>query len=404
MTSLSRAGSRVVVVGASLAGLNAARTLRREGYDGTLTIVGAEAQRPYDRPPLSKQVLSEDWDISSIDLVEDVDDGLELDWMLGATAQGLDIAGRRLTLGDGSLIDFDGLVIATGATPRRMPGTDHLAGVHVLRTYDDAVALRRDLDAGPHRVVIVGSGFVGAEVAAACRKRGVEVTILEALAEPFARVLGVEVGSACSALHRGHGVDVRGGVAVVGFEGSDRVTGVELASGERIVADVVVVGVGVIPATGWLAESGLDVTNGVLVDESCLAAPGIVAAGDVARWPNRRFGGVNRVEHWDNAIRQGEHAARTLLGEREPYYPVPWFWSDQYDRKLQFAGDPVGCEEVAVIEPFDDDQRMVALYRRGDRLVAVAAINRPRRLLEFRRLITEGGTWEHALDTARMAV
>lgn len=398
---LAESSARALIVGASLAGMHAARTLRREGFEGSLTIIGAEAHRPYDRPPLSKQVLGETWNLDRINLAEDADDGLAIEWVLGAKATGLDARAQRVSLSDGSQLGYDGLVIATGATPRRLPGTGHLAGIHVLRSYDDAIALRSELDATPERVVIVGSGFVGAEVAAACRRRGIAVTLLEALPEPFARVLGSDVGLACTTLHRDRGVSVRGGVAVAGFEGGDRVTAVVLDTGERIVADVVVVGVGVVPETSWLEGSGLDLTNGVLCDETCLAAPGIVAAGDVARWPNPRFGRVGRVEHWDNAIRQGEHAARTLLGSTVPFDPVPWFWSDQYDRKIQLAGDPAGHDQVQVLEDFSAEQRLVALYRRGDRLTAVAAINRPRRLLEFRRLIQDGGSWEDALSTAR---
>lgn len=384
-----------------MAGLQAARTLRREGFDGRLTVAGAESHGPYDRPPLSKQVLSESWDEGELTLLREDDDALDIEWKLGAEATALNVADRTVSFGDGTPVAFDGLVIATGATPRRLPGTAHLKGIHVLRSYEDAVALRRDLDAGPARVVVVGSGFVGAEIAAACRRRHLEVTLLEGLPEPFARVLGSDVGAACTMLHRDHGVDVRAGAAVVGFEGETQVSGVLLSGGQRIQADVVVVGVGVVPETGWLQGSGLDISNGVLCNAACQAAPGIVAAGDIARWPNLLFNQVGRVEHWDNALRQGEHAARTLLGDAAPFAPVPWFWSDQYDRKIQLAGNPTGHEEVRLLEDFGSERRLVALYRRGDRLVAVAAINRPRRLAEFRQKIAAGGLWSDALKTAR---
>jgi len=389
-----------VVVGASLAGLHAARTLRRDGFDGVLTVVGAEHHRPYDRPPLSKQVLSARWDFDRIDLSEDADEALAIDWHLGVRASGLDPHARRVALEDGTRLPYDGLVIATGARPRRLPGTPDLAGVHVLRTFEDALALRADLDAVPGRVVIVGSGFVGAEVAAACRARNLDVTLLEALPDPFGRVLGAAVGGAFAALHRDRGVDVRAGAAVGRYEGGSRVDGVVLANGEVIAADVVVEGIGVRPETSWLEGSGLDITDGVLCDRTGLAAPGIVAAGDVARRPHQHLGRAVRVEHWDNAIRQGEHAARRLLGATDPFDPIPWFWSDQYDRKLQLAGDPSGHDEVVLLEDFGAEERLVALYRRGDRLAAVAAMNRPRRLLEFRHLIQAGCTWDRALRAA----
>ncbi|MDW5593047.1 FAD-dependent oxidoreductase [Conexibacter stalactiti] len=391
---------RVVIVGASLAGLHAARTLRQEGFDGLLTIVGGEHHLPYDRPPLTKQVLSAGWELDRIDLSREEDASLAIDWRLGTRATSLDTRARRIGLSDGSSVAYDGLVIATGATPRRLPGTPDLDGIHVLRTLEDALALRAELDDMPGRVVIVGSGFVGAEVAAACRLRNIDVTIVEALPSPFARVLGTSVGEACVAMHRDRGVDVRGHAAVMHYDGGRRVGRVVLADGEVIEADVVVVGIGVQPETGWLEGSGLDLTDGVLCDETCLAAPDIVAAGDIARWPNPRFGRTMRVEHWDNAIRQGEHAARRLLGRKEPFDPLPWFWSDQYDRKLQLAGDPISHDEVVLLEEFGDAERLVALYRRGDRLAAVAGINRSRRVLEFRRLIQEGAKWTDAISVA----
>ncbi|MFI6691182.1 NAD(P)/FAD-dependent oxidoreductase [Streptomyces sp. NPDC050433] len=391
---------RVVIVGASLAGLHAARTLRREGFDGSLTVVGAERHRPYDRPPLSKQVLSAGWELDRADLTDESDAELDATWLLGVRATGLDPAARRIELGDGTTLPYDGLVIATGARPRRLPGTPELEGIHELRTYEEALALRNGLDAVPGRVVIVGSGFVGAEVAAACRARGLAVTVLEAGPEPFGRVLGAAVGGACAALHRDRGVDVCAGATVVRFEGAERVERVVLADGAAIDADLVVVGVGVRPETAWLEGSGLDLADGVLCDRTGLAAPGIVAAGDVARWPSARSGRHVRVEHWDNAVRQGEHAARRLLGHREPFDPVSWFWSDQYDRKIQLAGDPAGHDEVVLLEDFAEQERLVALYRRGDRLAAVAAINRPRLLLQFRRLVQAGSSWEEAFAAA----
>ena len=297
-------------------------------------------------------MLAGSWDLDRIELTvggEGGLDGLDIDWRLGTRATGLDPAGRRVTLAGGEEVPYDGLVIATGARPRALPGTGQLAGVHTLRTLDDCLAVRADLDAGARRVVVVGAGFIGSEVAATCRGRGCEVTVLEALPVPLGRALGDEMGSAMGDLHRDHGVAVRLGVGVAGIEGAGRVERVRLADDTVVEADLVVVGIGVTPNTGWLEGSGLALDDGVVCDATTRAAPGIVAAGDVARWPSHRFGELMRVEHWDNAIAMGEHAARRLLEDLaggaaspgEPYDPVPWFWSDQYDRKIQLAG-PVG--------------------------------------------------------------
>jgi 3-phenylpropionate/trans-cinnamate dioxygenase ferredoxin reductase component len=399
----------ITVVGASLAGLRAAEELRGRGYDGPLTVVGDEVHQPYDRPPLSKQVLAGEWEADRLPLTVAHAEGLEgldIDWRLGVRATGLDLAGRTVALEDGGTVPFDGLVIATGATPRTLPGTGHLAGVHTLRTIDDCLDVRQALDTDPKRVVVVGGGFIGAEVAATCRTRGLEVTLLEALPVPLGRALGDEIGAVMADLHRDHGVDVRLGVGVEGLDGDaagGRVERVRLADGSVVEADLVVVGVGVVPNTGWLEGSGLTLDNGVVCDETTLAAPGVVAAGDVARWPSRRFGELMRVEHWDNAITMGAHAARRLLGEVEPYDPVPWFWSDQYDRKIQLAGRSSDADEVRVVDGSTDERRFVALYRRGDRLTGVLAMNRPRPLLTYRRLIERGASWDEALAEAGLA-
>ena len=403
----------IVVVGGSLAGLRAADELRNRGFDGAIVVVGDEVHAPYDRPPLSKQVLAGRWDPDRCALEVGTDDGLDaldLDWRLGAEAKGLDLAAGQVVLADGERLAFDGLVIATGATPRRLPGTGDLAGVHTLRTLDDCLAVRAELDAGAGRVVVVGAGFIGAEVAATCRSRGHDVTLLEALPVPLGQALGDEMGAVLADIHRDHGVDVRLGTAVAGLDGTDdgRVARVRLADGGVIDADLVVVGIGVVPNTGWLEGSGLTLDDGVVCDATTLAAPGVVAAGDVARWPSWRFGTLMRVEHWDNAIAMGEHAARRLLawieggdggesGQPEVYDPVPWFWSDQYDRKIQLSGLSAGADEVRVVDGSTAERRFVALYRRGDRLVGALAMNRPRPLLTYQRLIERGATWTEAL-------
>ena len=417
MTGAGGTGRTIVVVGASLAGLRAAEAIRHQGFEGTVTVIGDEAHRPYDRPPLSKQVLAGAWTTERIELTVAADGGLDalgLDWRLDTSATGLDLAAREVVLRDGQRLAYDGLVLATGARPRELPGTGTLAGVHTLRTLDDSLAVRAALDAGAERVVVVGAGFIGAEVAATCRGLGRDVTILEALPVPLGRVLGDEMGAVLGDLHRDHGVDLRLDTGVAGFEGADRVERVRLADGTTLDADLVVVGIGVTPNTGWLEGSGLALDDGVVCDATTLAAPGVVAAGDVARWPSRRFGALLRVEHWDNAIGMGEHAARRLLAEPPfagsngstgvgPYDPVPWFWSDQYDRKIQLAGWPSGADEVVVVDGSTEERRFVALYRKGDRLVAVLAMNRPRLLVTFRGLVERGATWDEALAQASPA-
>ena len=251
---------------------------------------------------------------------------------------------------------------------------------------------------------MVGAGFIGAEVAATARDRGLDVTMVEMAETPLERVLGAVMGGVCAEVHVDHGVDLRLGVGVESLTGTDRVEQVVLTDGTRLDADVVVVGVGVIPNTDWLEGSGLEIANGVVCDETCLAAPGVVAAGDVARWPNRLFGESMRVEHWDNAIGQGTAAARRLLageGGGEPFAPVPWFWSDQYDRKIQLAGRSGPDDEVVVVTGEPAERRFAAIYGRAGRIVAVLGFNRPRHVMQYRRLIAKGASWDDALEFAR---
>lgn len=394
------APSSVTIVGASLAGLRAAETLRRDGFDGPVTLIGDEAHEPYDRPPLSKQVLAGDWEPDRIALTpSDKLADLDLDLRLGATAAGFDLASRtlRLTGGEtgGETLEVDALLIATGARCRTLGQPRE--GVHVLRSLDDCLALRADFGAVPDRVVVVGAGFIGAEVAATARTRGLDVTVVEALTAPLIRVLGPEMGEACAAVHRDHGVDLRTGVGVEGFDGAGRVERVRLTDGSAVDASVVVVGIGVVPNTEWLEGSGLALDDGVVCDAAGLAAPGVAAAGDVARWPNRRFGEAMRVEHWDNAAAQGAHSARALLGAAEPYEPVPWFWSDQYDRKIQLAGHIRPDDEVRVVAGSVAERRFAALYGRGGRLMGALGFNRPRHVMRYRAMIEQGAAFEEAL-------
>lgn len=393
----------VTIVGASLAGMRAAESLRREGFDGTVTVVGDETDAPYDRPPLSKQVLAGEWEPERIALYDtDALDNLRLTWRLGARAVAFDAASRTVTLEGGERLGADGVVIATGARTRTLRGSEHLAGVYTLRTLADSLAIRAEFEAMPRRVVVVGAGFIGAEVAATARGRGLDVTMVEMAETPLERVLGAELGRVCADVHRDHGVDLRLGVGVAEITGADRVERVVLSDGTCLDADVVVVGVGVIPNTEWLEGSGLEIDDGVVCDETCLAAPGVVAAGDVARWPNRLFGQSMRVEHWDNAIDQGMAAARRLLaGEgAEPFAPVPWFWSDQYDRKIQLAGRSGSDDEVVIVTGSLEERRFAAIYGRAGRIVAVLGFNRPRHVMQYRRLIARGAAWDEALELA----
>jgi 3-phenylpropionate/trans-cinnamate dioxygenase ferredoxin reductase component len=400
----------VAIVGASQAGFRAAEELRVRGMDGRITIVGDESRPPYDRPPLSKQVLAGSWEARQATLVPvlgSIDD-LDLDWRLGTTATGLDLDAREVRLGGGDRVPFDGLVIATGASPRRLPGTDHLRGVQTLRTLDDSLALRAALEAGASHVVVVGFGFIGAEVAATCRERGVEVTIVEALPVPMERALGPTMGTVCADLHRDHGVDVRLGVGVLGIDAGpdDHVRCVRLTDGTSLDTDLVVVGIGVAPNTGWLEGSGLTLDNGVVCDATGLAAPGVVAAGDVARWHNRRFDEVMRVEHWENAVGMGAHVARRLLageGSAEAWEPVPWFWSDQYDRKIQLAGRAGPDDVVEVVAGSVEDRRFAALYGRAGRVVGVLGMSMPAKVVRWRTLVEERVPWDEALAQVRSA-
>lgn len=400
----------VVVVGASLAGLRATETLRREGFDGRVVLVGAETHLPYDRPPLSKQLLAGEWEPEELALRRAPYDELEIELRLGVRATALDAAARELTLDDGDRIVFDGALLATGAAPRVLPGMPDLDGIFLLRTVDDALNLRARLDTGP-RVVVVGAGFIGSEVAATCRQRGLPVTVLEALPAPLVRGLGPVLGMVCGELHRDHGVDLRLGVGVAAIEGDGRVERVRLDDGTTVDADVVVVGVGVVPVTDWLEGSGLVLDNGIVCDETLLAAPGIVAAGDVARWPNALFDGeMMRLEHWTNAAEQGVAAARRLLfdfglvpdrDEPEVYAPVPFVWSDQYDRKIQSVGHFRGDDEMEVVHGSLEERRFVAVFGREGRLVGALGFSMPAKVMRYRKMIAERATFADALERAR---
>ncbi len=386
---------RAVVVGASLGGLRAAESLRRGGYDGALTIIGAERHLPYDRPPLSKQILT--GQAGPDDLALRLDADLDAEWQLGVEATGLDLDRRVVHVAAGDDVPFDVLVVATGAHPRTLLGAERGPGVHYLRTVEDAIALRDEL-AVASRAVVVGAGFIGLEVAASARTLGIDVTVVEALPVPLERAVGARMGAVLADLHRRHEVDVRLGVGVAGLVGTDRAEGVRLADGAVLPAEVVVVGVGVAPATAWLDRSGVDLSDGVLCDDRLrvlvdgLPRPDVVAVGDVTRWRHPGYGRDVRVEHWTNAAEQGEAAARTLLeGERAPpFAPTPYLWSDQFGLKIQFVGETLPGDDVAVIEGDPAEDRFLAAYGRKGRLVAALGVRRPARVLALQALIGAG--------------
>lgn len=390
--------SRVVVVGASAAGLSAAETLRRKGFAGELVIVGAESALPYDRPPLSKQILRGTWEPDRLALRRpEALDALEATWVLGVAAGSLDVDSRSVVLTDGRTFDFDGLVIATGVRPRRLPFGHDLAGVHVLRTVDDAVALRADLRAA-RSLVVVGAGFLGAEVAAVARELDVAVTLVDPMKAPLSAQLGETVAQKCLSMHAQHGVDLRCGHSVRGFVSDAGSVGgavrvVVLDDGCEIAADVVLVAIGSTPATEWLAGSGLDLGDGVCCDEYSRAAPGVVAAGDVASWRHPGHGPM-RVEHRLNATEQGSAAAASLLGENSAFAPVPYFWTDQYDTKIQAYGRTHGDLDFRVVEGDLHGTRFGALYGDGERVVGALSWNMPKVAISLRAEVVAGAPWD----------
>jgi len=392
---------RIAIVGASLAGLRAAERLRDRGFDGELTLIGDEPHRPYDRPPLSKQVLQGAWEPDQTFFrKKDGYDALALDMRLGVRAVSLDLRARRVALADGTFADYDCLIIATGARVRTLSAIAPRPGLFTLRSLDEAIALRRALMDAP-RVAIVGAGFIGLEVAASCRARGLPVTVIESLPVPLSPIVGPTIGDMVAAMHRDHGVDLRTGVVVTDVLGESRVAGVALSDGSRIDADVVVVGIGVTPNTEWLEPSGLTIDNGIVCNGSGEAAPGVYAAGDVARVANRWLGDSPRIEHWTNAVEQAVHAAENVLAGPEAstsFSSVPYFWSDQYDRKIQFIGAARPHDEMVIIDGSLADRTLTALYRRDERVVACLAVNQPRALIKYRKLLAAGASWDAALS------
>jgi NADPH-dependent 2,4-dienoyl-CoA reductase/sulfur reductase-like enzyme len=397
---------RLVVVGGSLAGLRAVEAARKAGFEGTITLIGAERHLPYDRPPLSKEFLdATDPDVpASIPFFRSDDvfaDELRVELVLGAPATGLDVERKTVVVGDRQ-IGYDALVIATGSRLRTLAGSEHLGGVHGLRTLDDALAIRAALDAGA-RVVVIGAGFIGSEVAASARKRGLSVTVVEALPTPLVRATGTDMGAAIASLHQRNGTTLLCGTGVQAVEGGGHVQRVVLTDGTAIDADLVVVGIGVSPCTDWLEGSGLTLGNGVVCDETLwTGVPGIYAAGDVANWMNPMFGVRQRMENWTAAAEQGAAAARNAIDPEnaKPYETVPYFWSDWYGARIQFVGVPE-CDEVLLVDgDVVDDDRWTALYRQGERLIGALTVNGQAVIMKYRRMIAQRASWDEALEFA----
>ncbi|MCY3557518.1 MAG: FAD-dependent oxidoreductase [Chloroflexi bacterium] len=403
----------VVIIGASLAGLNAAETLCAEGYAGRITMVGEEPEDPYDRPPLSKQMLTGEWDADRLPLRSPGElADLNLDLRTGCRAVGLNAADRVLRFDRGESLEFDGLIIATGARPISLPFGNDLEGVHTLRSQDDALRIRGELETS-QRVAVIGAGFIGAEVASSSRARGLDVTMIEALSAPMLGPLGEELAEWAKTLHADAGVRMRFNARVADLLGDERVEAVLLQDGSRIEADTVVVGIGVRPNVEWLADSGLTIGDGVICDQYCRAAPMIYAAGDVARWPNGLFAHFRyanpqrtmRIEHWANAVEQGMAAAGNLLLESrdeplEAFAPVPYFWSDQHGLSIMASGITSPRDDFRLVHGTLESNRFAAIYGLRGYLTGVVAVGWPRMLRRYQAMIRDQVTWEEALETA----
>ncbi|WP_199740355.1 NAD(P)/FAD-dependent oxidoreductase [Saccharopolyspora rhizosphaerae] len=382
----------VLVVGASAAGVTTADALRRKGFDGAVTLLGAEQHLPYDRPPLSKQVLAGQWEpertrLRSPEALAELD----VELLLGDPAVALDAAARTVRTASGRELRADAIVVTTGVQPRRLPGQEPLAGVHVLRTLDDGTALRADL-LSAERLVVVGEGVLGSEIAATARGMGLDVTLTGPLDAPMAAQLGSAAAAALGRLHVDEGVRLRLGVAVDGLVAeAGEVSGVRLATGEVLPADVVVVAIGADPVTGWLEGSGLEVERGLVCDSRCRAAEGVYAAGDVARWQHPDFGAL-RLENRTNAGEQAMTVADNVLGADRAHRPVPYFWTDQFDAKIHVHGVLSPDDEVTVVEGDRASRRFVELHHRDDRPVGVLGWNMPKQTRQHRKALVQALT------------
>jgi NADPH-dependent 2,4-dienoyl-CoA reductase/sulfur reductase-like enzyme len=379
---------RIVIVGGGLAAARTAEQLRRSAFDGSITIVSDEVHLPYDRPPLSKQVLRSELDDVTLKPREFYDDN-NITLVLRSAVRTLDPGTQTVIIADGSALEYDEVVIATGLVPRRIPSFPSLPGIHVLRSFDESMALREEAGAA-RRAVVVGAGFIGCEVAASLRGLGVDVVMVEPQPEPLASVLGEQIGALVSRLHRAEGVDVRTGVGVDSVSGQDRVQKVVLSDGSEIDVDLVVVGIGSRPATDWLEGSGVAVDNGVVCDRvGRTSAPHVWALGDVASWQDAT-GHQARVEHWSNVAEQARVLVPSLLGQELPsnLVVVPYFWSDQYDIKIQCLGEPEADDVVHLVE--DDGRKFLAYYERDGVVAGVVGGGMPGAVMKTRGKIAAG--------------
>ena len=380
------------MVGASLAGVRVLKALRRKGFDGQLVLIGEEDELPYDRPPLSKRFLTTT-DPVEARLLEPEGFYEGVDLRLGTRAAGLRPRDKAIVLEDGSLVRADHVVIATGAVARGLPGLQDDERTSCLRSLADARRIRAALK-GSARVLIVGGGFIGCEVAASARQRGLEATIVEVAQAPVIRGVGALVGGAIAAIHRDNGVDMRLGAGVASVEavGDQRV--VTLTDGSQVETDFIVVGIGAHAQTDWLEGSGLTLSNGVLCDDRCQAAGAsghVWAAGDVAAWPSRLFGGTQRIEHWTNAAEQASVVASNILGAKDAssYDPIPYVWSDQYEHKIQILGSVRGDDDTTVLRGSLDARQFAVAYSRDGLFRGVVACNLPGAIATMRPLIAE---------------
>ena len=377
----------IVIVGGGLAAARTAEQLRRSEYTGPITIVSDEDHLPYDRPPLSKEVLRAETDDVTLKPAEFYNEQ-NITMLLGKAARSVDVDAKTLTLVDGGLIAYDELIIATGLVPKRIPSFPNLPGIHVLRSFDESLALRKEAGSA-RRAVVVGAGFIGCEVAASLRKLDVDVVLVEPQPQPLASVLGEQIGELVARLHRAEGVDVRCGVGVSDVSGADRVEKVVLGDGTELDVDLVVVGIGSRPATSWLEGSGVEVDNGVVCDTHGRAsAPHVWAIGDVASW-RHTLGHQVRVEHWSNVADQARALVPAMLGQDAPEsVTVPYFWSDQYDVKIQCLGEPEATDIVHVVE--DDGRKFLAFYERDGVVAGVVGGGMPGKVMKVRSKIAAG--------------